>query len=53
MCSCFANARRKFVDALPAEVALLAASAAAKGVEFCDEIFLFEREFEGKDERGR
>ena len=32
--------------------ALLEDSAAAKGVELCNEIFLLEREFEGKDERG-
>jgi len=51
-CGCFAHVRRKFVESLPAEEALLAASAAAKGVEFCNEIFLLEREFEGKDERG-
>ena len=30
----------------------LANSVAAKGVELCNEIFLLEREFEGKDERG-
>ena len=34
------------------EEALLATSAAANGVEFCNELFLIEREFEGRDERG-
>ena len=51
-CGCWAHARRKFVEALPTDKALLANSVAAKGVEFCNEIFLLEREFEGKDERG-
>ena len=31
---------------------MLANSVAAKGVELCNEIFLLEREFEGKDGRG-
>ena len=31
---------------------LLAGSAAATGVELCNEVFILEREFEGKDERG-
>ncbi len=33
-CGCWAHARRKFVEALPTEEALLAISAAAKGVEY-------------------
>ena len=33
--------------------ALLADSAAAKGVELCNEIFILERELEGKDADGR
>ena len=33
--------------------ALLANSAAAKGVELCNEIFILERELEGKDSDGR
>ena len=32
--------------------ALLADSAASKGVELCNEIFILERELEGKDKRG-
>lgn len=51
-CGCWAHARRRFVEALPTDKALLAKSVAAKGVELCNEIFLLEREFEGKDERG-
>lgn len=51
-CGCWAHARRKFAQALPTDKSLLADSAAAKGVELCNEIFLLEREFEGKDERG-
>lgn len=51
-CGCWAHARRRFVEALPTDKALLAKSVAAKGVELCNEIFLLEWEFEGKDERG-
>ena len=51
-CGCWAHARRKFVEALPTDRSLLANSVAAKGVELCNEIFLLEREFEGKDGRG-
>ena len=51
-CGCWAHARRKFAEALPTDKALLDNSAAAKGLELCNEIFLLEREFEGKDERG-
>ena len=51
-CGCWAHARRKFVEALPTDRSLLANSVAAKGVELCNEIFLLEREFDGKDGRG-
>ena len=51
-CGCWAHARRKFVEALPTNEALLTDSAAAKGVEFCNKIFILERELEGQDERG-
>jgi transposase len=51
-CGCWALARRKFAEALPTDKALLTNSAATKGVELCNEIFLLEREFEGKDECG-
>lgn len=52
-CGCWAHARRKFAEALPMDKALLADSAAAKGVELCNQIFILEREFEGKDADGR
>lgn len=52
-CGCWAHARRKFVEALPPNKALLADSAAAKGVELCNKIFTLEREFEGMDPEGR
>lgn len=52
-CGCFAHARRKFVEALPTDKTALASSASAKGVELCNEIFLLERGFEGKDSEGR
>lgn len=52
-CGCWAHARRKFVEALPMDKELLPTSAAAKGVELCNEIFLLERELEGKDVNGR
>lgn len=35
--------RRKFVDALPGDKDLLPTSAAAKGVEYCYQLFLLER----------
>ena len=41
------------VEALPTDKELLPTSAAAKGVELCNEIFLLERELEGKDVNGR
>ncbi len=46
-CGCWAHARRKFVEALPTDNALLATSSAAKGVELCNDIFRLERVFEG------
>ncbi len=46
-CGCWAHARRKFVEALPTDNALLATSSAAKGVELCNDIFKLERIFEG------
>ena len=52
-CGCWAHAKRKFVEALPTDKELLPTSAAAKGVELCNEIFLLERELEGKDVSGR
>lgn len=51
-CGCWAHARRRFAEALPTDKALLADSAAAKGVELCNGIFRLEREFEGKDSNG-
>lgn len=44
-CGCWAHVRRKFVDALPGNQELLPASAAARGVEYCNKLFLLEREF--------
>lgn len=51
-CGCWAHVRRKFVDALPNDKALLPTSAAAKGVEYCNELFLLERSYSGLDEEG-
>ena len=51
-CGCWAHARRKFVEALPTDPNLLATSAAAKGVEYCNKLFLLERAFEGVDDKG-
>ena len=51
-CGCWAHVRRKFVDALPADKELLAASMAAKGVEYCNRLFLLERKYTGEDEKG-
>ncbi len=45
-CGCWAHARRKFVEALPTDKALLATSRAAEGVEICNDIFRIERELE-------
>lgn len=52
-CGCFAHARRYFVDALPRDPALLATSVAAQGVEWCNQLYALEREYDGKDERGK
>ncbi len=45
-CGCFAHARRKFAEALPTDKALLASSAAARGLEMCNDIFRIERELD-------
>lgn len=52
-CGCWAHARRKLAEALPMDKALLADSAAARGLELCNKIFILERELEGKDADGR
>ena len=52
-CGCWAHVRRKFVDALPNDKALLSTSAAAKGVEYCNALFLPERRYSGIDENGK
>ncbi len=51
-CGCWAHVRRRFVDALPSDKELLSASAAAKGVEYCNKLFLLERKYNGEDEKG-
>ena len=51
-CGCWAHVRRKFVDALPNDKELLSTSAAAKGVEYCNRLFLLERRYNGEDEKG-
>ena len=51
-CGCWAHVRRKFVDALPTDKELLATSMAAKGVEYCNRLFLLERKYNGEDEKG-
>lgn len=51
-CGCWAHVRRKFVDALPKDKDLLATSAAAKGVEYCNRLFLLERKYSGENEKG-
>ena len=51
-CGCLAHVRRKFVDALPADKELLHTSMAAKGVEYCNRLFLLERKYNGEDEKG-
>ena len=48
-CGCYAHLRRKFVDALPNDKELLPTSAAAKGLEYCNKLFMLERKFSGKD----
>lgn len=50
-CGCFAHVRRKFVDTLPNDKELLATSAAAKGVEYCNALFLLERKYSGRNEK--
>lgn len=50
-CGCWAHVRRKFVDALPSDKELLATSAAAKGVEYCNKLFLLERMYSGRNEK--
>ncbi len=52
-CGCFAHVRRKFVESLPSDKALLKTSKAAEGVTWCNRLFMLEREYEGKDETGR
>lgn len=39
------------MDALPSDKALLAASAAAKGVEYCNQLFMLERMYSGRNEK--
>ena len=51
-CGCWAHVRRKFVDALPNDEKLLAGSKAAEGVEWCNRIFMLEREYDGLDKNG-
>lgn len=50
-CGCWAHVRRKFVDALPSDKELLATSAAAKGVEYCNALFMLERQYSGRNEK--
>lgn len=50
-CGCFAH---KFVDALPTDPEeLLSISQAAQGVEWCNQLYTLEREYDGKDEQGK
>lgn len=42
-CGCWAHARRKFVEALPTDRALLPTSQAAVGVDWCNRLFALER----------
>ena len=46
-CGCWAHVRRKFVDALPDKKDAAPNAAAVKGVEFCNRLFLLEREYDG------
>ena len=50
-CGCWAHVRRKFVDALPGDKELLPTSAAAKGVEYCNQLFMLERYYSGRNEK--
>ncbi len=43
---CYDN---QFVDALRTDMELLATSMAAKGVEYCNRLFLLERKYTGED----
>ena len=45
-CGCWAHARRKFVEALPTDKALLSTSTAAKGVNLINELYVIERSFD-------
>lgn len=45
-CGCWAHARRKFVEALPIDKALLSTSTAAKGVNLINEFYVIERSFD-------
>lgn len=50
-CGCWAHVRRKFVDALPSDKELLPSSMAAVGVEWCNKLFILERDYRGEDEK--
>ena len=52
-CGCWAHARRKFAEALPLDGTPVEGSAAAKGLDFCNKIFVLERIFEGHGEGNR
>ncbi len=41
------------MDALPNDKELLATSAAAKGVEYCNQLYALERRYSGLDEKGK
>ena len=49
-CGYWAHVRRKFVHALPNDKELLATSA-AKGLEYCNALFLLERKYSGRNEK--
>ena len=51
-CSCWAHARRKFIEALPEDKSLWKTSVAAKAIEYIDKLFALEREYAGKDADG-
>ena len=46
-CGCWAHVSRKFVDALPDKKYAAPDAATVKGVEFCNQLFLLERKYEG------
>jgi len=52
-CGCWVHLRRKFIDALPTDEALVADSYAKKGVDFCNRIFALEHEYDGLDKNGK